>query len=323
MQRIDLSICIAVYNHDKYIKQCLDSLVNFEFSNHTEIIIINDKSTDETDYIIKKWIIDNPSVLVKYYVNEINYWQVKTLSKALSYAEGKYITFMDSDDFLIKSSFQKKIEDFKKNPELKVIYSNWVFYRGTKLWKVGFHDYLQPIFKRNKEDIYLYITSNTPLLSISCAIFDKKFFLEIGWFDDSGLSNDRITNIKVFEKIKSNKAFMINYTPVFAYRIHNNNISKNPDLQYNLLMHVIHKYWDKNARNKLEWDALFVTAIRYKFLWDKQNSKKYLDKLFQHSWSNKKQYIIWLCIYHTPIFVLKKAENILRNIKHYFKWRLY
>jgi glycosyltransferase involved in cell wall biosynthesis len=54
--RVLLSICIAVYNHDKYIIECLESIKKYELFSNTEIIIINDASTDKTDEKIKERI---------------------------------------------------------------------------------------------------------------------------------------------------------------------------------------------------------------------------------------------------------------------------
>lgn len=318
-----ISICIAVYNHEKYIKECLDSIVHFEWNENIEIIIINDASTDNTHQIIKQWIKDHWTISIHYENNEKNLWQVKALSKAVNLANGEYITFMDSDDFLIKSSLWEKIKKFLTNPDLKIIYANGVFFRKNIMSKKGFHNYLKKIFNKDIYHINKYFRSHTPLLSISWALLKKDFFLSIGGFDSTWYSNDWITNIKVFSTLQSKEEYLMDYDPVFAYRIHNNNISKNPNLQYNLLMHVINNYsYDEQAKNNLIKQALFVTSIRYKMINNTTEAKFYLKNLKQHFWLSIQYFIGWIII-KLPYKLLVYTENITRNVKQYFKGKLF
>lgn len=320
--QISLSICIAVYNHAQYIKQCLDSLYKFEAHESIEWIIVNDKSTDQTDAIIRKWISTHPIQKITYLNNEKNLGQVKTLAKAVKHSQGEFVTFMDSDDFLIRSSLQKKLSLFKKRKELKVYYANGIFFRKNKKNSYGFHDYLKPILNQKIDFISRYLKSNTPLLSLSCTLFRKSFFQSIGGFDESGFSNDWITNIKIFKKIKKQTEFYIDYTPVFAYRIHDNNISKNPDLQLKLLTHVIEKYCLDEAKAQLYEKAYFVTLVRYKML-SKTNEAHYYLKLLQKSKTTWKLYTIGFLIILLPSCILKTIEPIIRDIKHFFKGKLF
>jgi len=320
-KQIKLSVCIAVYNHWDYIEECFDSFIKYENNELLELVIVNDCSTDNTDKVINERMKKDYKFSVKYFVNEKNLWQVKTLSKAVENSSWELITFMDSDDFLIQSSLSKKLKEFENNKNLKIIYSNWVFFKSWKLWKQWFHDYLKNILDKDPKEIESYFKSNTPLLSISCAVIKKDFFLSVWWFDTSWLSNDWVTNIKVFEKIKNKNEFLIDYTPVFWYRIHNNNISQNPELQFNLLSHVINNYCFEDAKRKLFIQALFVTCIRYKMKNDKKKRKKYLNKLLK-----EKAYLHYIvssfcCL--IPTQLLLKFSDFFWNIKQFFKWKIF
>jgi glycosyltransferase involved in cell wall biosynthesis len=89
---IKFSLIIPAFNAEKYIKKCIDSVLNQTYNNY-EIIVINDGSSDDTDNIIKE------------YKNIIN---IKKSNEGLSaarndgvtYATGDYIIFLDSDDYI-------------------------------------------------------------------------------------------------------------------------------------------------------------------------------------------------------------------------------
>ena len=103
-----LSVIVPVYNREKTIKKCLDSICNQKFDNF-EIIVVDDGSTDNTADIIKG--IQKTNVNLRYYyINNEGAFNARKygVSKAL----GKYVTFVDSDDWVedtIYTSFNDAI----------------------------------------------------------------------------------------------------------------------------------------------------------------------------------------------------------------------
>ena len=83
-----LSIIIPAYNCEKYICQCLESIISYK---NIEIIVINDGSTDNTKELLEKY------TKIKFYNNE-NYGVSYTRNFGIKEATGKYIMFIDSDD---------------------------------------------------------------------------------------------------------------------------------------------------------------------------------------------------------------------------------
>lgn len=110
-----ISIIVPVYNSEKYISKCLDSLVNQTYSN-IEIIVINDGSIDNSDKIIKKY----NDKRIKYY-NKKNEGIGKTRNYGIDKATGEYVMFIDSDDYIEKNCCEKMIEfALKENSDLVV-----------------------------------------------------------------------------------------------------------------------------------------------------------------------------------------------------------
>lgn len=90
-----VSIIIPVYNGEKYIKKCLDSVLKQKYKEK-EIIVINDGSTDKTDEILKKYIGK-----IRYF-KKANTGLSDTRNFGVEKSTGKYIMFVDSDDYIEK-----------------------------------------------------------------------------------------------------------------------------------------------------------------------------------------------------------------------------
>lgn len=91
-----ISVIVPVYNSEKYLNEALASLEKQTFKNF-EVIIVNDGSTDGSYNIIKKFTNKYSNVKV---VNQKNMGQGCAKNTGIKHAKGKYITFLDSDDFL-------------------------------------------------------------------------------------------------------------------------------------------------------------------------------------------------------------------------------
>ncbi len=95
---MEVSIIIPAYNCGECIKKCLDSILNQTFKDF-EIIIINDGSKDNTEQVIEKYINEHKNFDIKL-INQQNMGVAKTRNKAMKLTKGKYLVFVDNDDFL-------------------------------------------------------------------------------------------------------------------------------------------------------------------------------------------------------------------------------
>lgn len=95
-EKILVSIIIPVYNAEKYIGRCLDSVLNQTFHN-IEIIIVNDGSEDDSETVIQKYLKQDDRI--SYFYQENNGVSMAR-NKGMDYAGGKYILFVDSDDYV-------------------------------------------------------------------------------------------------------------------------------------------------------------------------------------------------------------------------------
>jgi glycosyltransferase involved in cell wall biosynthesis len=109
---ISISVLMTSYNREKYIGEAIDSVLASTFRNF-ELIIVDDASTDSTVDIAKKYeLLDSR---VKVYVNSKNLGDYPNRNRAASYANGKYIKYVDSDDFIYPHSLSIMFDSMERH----------------------------------------------------------------------------------------------------------------------------------------------------------------------------------------------------------------
>ena len=104
-----ISVIIPAYNVEKYIRRCMDSLVNQTYEK-LEIIVVNDSSTDRTGDIIAEYAERFPEKVFQYNQKK-NAGQAAARNFGLTKATGDYIGFVDSDDFVSTDMYELLYRD--------------------------------------------------------------------------------------------------------------------------------------------------------------------------------------------------------------------
>lgn len=102
-----VSIIIPAYNSEKFIRRCLDSVVNQIYKN-IEIIVVDDASTDNTEKIIKEYA-EKDNRIRPFYSSE-NKGVSFSRNIGLKASTGEYIMFVDSDDELTKDAIRRMVD---------------------------------------------------------------------------------------------------------------------------------------------------------------------------------------------------------------------
>ena len=97
---IMLSIIVPVYNTEKYLAKCLDSIIQAleKVEIKTEVLVINDGSTDNSKIVIERYKNEHPQLIAAYDKPNGGLSDVKNFG--LDHAKGEFISFIDSDDFV-------------------------------------------------------------------------------------------------------------------------------------------------------------------------------------------------------------------------------
>lgn len=108
-----VSVLMTAYNREKYIGQAIESVLASSY-RHFELIIVDDCSTDNTMAVIKEYALKEPGI--KVYHNDTNLGDYPNRNKAASYAKGKYLKYLDSDDIMYPHCLQVMVTAMEQFP---------------------------------------------------------------------------------------------------------------------------------------------------------------------------------------------------------------
>jgi glycosyltransferase involved in cell wall biosynthesis len=114
-----VSVIMPVYNGEKFLCQAMDSVVGQDYKN-TEIIIVDDGSTDKTAELVKPYL-KRANVS---YVFQTNGGQAAALNKGVSIANGEFLSFVDYDDLWDSKKLQIQLKAFAEDPDLDVVFGH-------------------------------------------------------------------------------------------------------------------------------------------------------------------------------------------------------
>lgn len=201
-----VSVIIPVYNSSKYLKECLDSVINQTYKN-IEIIIVNDKSTDDSLSIINSY----KDKRIKLINLKENVGVSLARNKGVENSTGNYICFLDSDDYWNLNKIKKQIK-FIKNKSF--IYSDYEFYNNGKVKRV-----VVP-----KTITYKEALKNTTIFT-STVMFNMKYLnKEDIYMPNIKKGGDTSTWWKVLKKV--NIAYGMNEV-LSIYRVEGKSLSSN------------------------------------------------------------------------------------------------
>ena len=131
---IDINVIVPIYNVEEYLRACLESLLK-QGMPRLEVIMVDDGSTDHSGEIAKEYADRYPNFL--YYRIE-NGGLGHARNYGMQFAKGKYIAFVDSDDIVVKKTYEKMfILAERDRSELTIC--NAIRFKAKKYWNSGIH----------------------------------------------------------------------------------------------------------------------------------------------------------------------------------------
>lgn len=159
-----ISVIVPIYNVEKYLKRCIDSIIKQTYS-HLEIILVNDGSTDNSLKIAEEYNDKRIKIFTK-----INGGLSDARNFGLQFASGSYVAFIDSDDFIELTMFEKMVNLIDGNHEIVVCDMKYLYDDDTVSFASGGN------FKDGNVKI------NPALITINNSACNKIFKKEL--FDD-------------------------------------------------------------------------------------------------------------------------------------------
>ena len=103
-----VTFVVTSFNYENYIEKTLESIKNQTYDNF-EIIVVDDCSSDNSVKIIREFISKNPDLKIKLIIHNENKGQLGAYLTGLEAAEGVFVSFIDSDDYLETADFYEKL----------------------------------------------------------------------------------------------------------------------------------------------------------------------------------------------------------------------
>ena len=283
---MQLSIIIPVYNTSKYLNRCLDSVINARIDN-SEIIVINDGSTDNSEEIIKEYL--NKYSFIRY-ISKQNEGLGATKNLGIKEAKGKYLSFIDSDDS-INPNFYKDAINYM-NDDYDLIVYDFLSIEKDKEYTTYAKD---PIFK-NLSD-YEGILYTTIMPSSCNKIMKKEVITKSNVLFPQGLRYEDFATTPVY-LLNSKKVKYLN-KPYYNYYINENSIMHKKNINYD--MSYVLKLLDTRLKKYNNYDR--DKFVFYNYIWRLESFL--LNPLYTLSLKDRFKYSIKL---------YKNNHNIFRNI---------
>lgn len=191
-----ISVIVPVYNVEKYLKECVDSLINQTYKN-IEIILVDDGSTDGSSLICDEIAKKDDRIQVYHKKNG-------GLSDARNYgiekAAGSYICFVDSDDYVEKDYINSMFQNIKKYNTRIAACGYCHLYENGGIKEINFQN-IKKIYYGDEAQKYLNIIGYFNVSSCN-KLFEKKLFNDIR-FPVGKKSEDWFVMYKLIEKANS------------------------------------------------------------------------------------------------------------------------
>lgn len=162
-----VSVVIPIYNAEKFLEQCLSSVINQSYQN-LEIILVNDGSTDNSKIICEKFKEQDNRIKL---INKSNGGVSSARNEALlgqGIINGKYLAFMDSDDWLEKDYIKTLVQNLEDNSaDLSICNYKWEK-RNNKNFTNKHENKL--VFNNNYEIVNEFFTANNFMGSLWCKL---------------------------------------------------------------------------------------------------------------------------------------------------------
>lgn len=208
-QKPKVSVCVVTYNQEKYIRQCLQSIVDQKTNFDFEVIVSDDCSTDGTSRIVQEFFVNYPDFIKPIY-HKNNIGAYKNFLFVHSQATGEYISHMDGDDFTLPGKLQAQANFLDQNQDCNVLFHRVkILYEKTGILKDDLTDInLIPEGGYSRPDILRHISvgaNSSKMYRASVRVKEHPDFNIVDYFE-------------TVEQVGEGKACFVSEIPYGVYR---------------------------------------------------------------------------------------------------------
>lgn len=266
-----ISIIVPVYNAEKYLHCCIDSILNQTFTDF-EVLLINDGSTDSSGVICDKYAIKDSRVRV---FHKENGGVSSARNVGLQNLIGTFIMFLDSDDYLLENSLSSIMSKIETYPQLDML--NFVGVREDCL-----------LGNLEDEDVIIVDFNKVSLKGMrfgSCFhIFRRDLIDQVYFSEDIKYAEDQEFTMKCMAK---SKFYIRSSIPIYFYRDNLDSAMNKERTITGAIDHlkVIHNLLSNNFTNQT-FISKCISQIVKAFFWYSMNMSSYDKEVLINSYKN-------------------------------------
>lgn len=198
-----VSILIPCYNHERFVENCLDSILNQTYRKY-EVIICDDASKDGSVSVIqrKKKEFDDAGVRFVLLQNETNRGLTGTINHALEHAEGEYFKTIASDDMLYEDYLERMVGYMETHPGVKYVFCNCMRVAENSSYPVNKESVLGPLLSEMPpcDDNMLIRNYENNGIPAPSMMFRREVVDELGNYDESMGIEDLDMTLRILAK---------------------------------------------------------------------------------------------------------------------------
>ena len=271
-----VTILTSIYNHEKYLDDYFESIVNQTYEN-IQLILIDDCSTDHSTKVVDKWMerLEARFNNLIYIPRTENMGLIYNCNHGLSLAEGKYICLFASDDAMLAKNIEEKVKFLESDLDFGMVYSDGYFIKES--------DHLinhngEGSFKRfsdrkklYKNQIFIQLIEKGNFIQAPSVLVRKEKLLEFGGYSQEYMFEDYYMWLQIAKKYKVGCIM----EPLVYYRQTTNSLSRKPESYTKMIRDhekLLLRFEEKYKHHiKIGLDNLYYRACKFYF---KNNMKR-------------------------------------------------
>ena len=305
-----VSIIIPVYNAEKSLRRCLDSVLEQSYPD-TEIVIINDGSTDNSISIINEYSLQNTNIRL---ISQESAGPSAARNTGIREAKGNYITFVDSDDYLEITAISDMMVN-QKEYDSDLVIANHIRHEGNKI--ISFETSLPEVL--NKDTALQAFLEKKIKVGCCGKIYNRSFLIERNLFfpeDRYGediyhlfnmiISDAKITwlNKPVYHVVNTETSVCNTFNPKFLLLL--------DTMKYMKAELVNNELWNSHRRQFYEYYSDKVLYLVNYFI--RFEHLEYIDEILSQSIYKR---------FHIPVRLKDGVKSAIANMIFNINIRLY
>lgn len=283
-----LSIVVPVYNVEKYLDTCLQSILKQGVDNY-EILLIDDGSIDKSGEICDKYGQHYPNIKV---IHQENRGLSGARNTGIINASGKYLLFIDSDDFIAKGALKRIYQIIEYNGDIDILLLDRVSFFTDKFVETNKPLYNEKrINNRQCRDVLDYLVSLDKFPVSACAkMYRTKLIASNEIFFEKGIYSEDVDWI--VRVLQYTQTFHYESFPYYYYRYGRQGSisnSKSEDLIKSVI-YIIKKWARKDSEDDYQhiingvMSFMYILAIYNYSILSKKKKKKYKKDVYEYKW---------------------------------------